>query len=105
VQAKINAVLLALQDSFALRPACADYLPDDPEVEAWARQHAALEEKRDHLIATRDQLPDPERDWKEAGSYEGPLGLLARLEYAEANLLRQLGKRDSVEGGVISGVR
>jgi hypothetical protein len=106
-QAKVAQVLEQLAESERTRPAVADYLPEDVEVVAWREIHEALEAKRGRLIAQRDKLPDPDLALIEANRYAGPFGMIATLEFAESNILRQLEGQGGViriEGGVY-GVR
>lgn len=101
-QAKVLAALDALDEHFRERPSVADYLVDDPDVVAWREAHEALERKRDGLILLRDKLPDPDRDLKEACSYEGAYGRIATLEYAEHNLLHALERLELPVPGEVS---
>lgn len=89
-QRKVTAALEQIRESEKARPACADYLPDDPEVVRWRKAHTALQRKLDQLITARDALPDPDKTATEANQYRGPYGIIAQLEYAEQNLLHAL---------------
>jgi hypothetical protein len=106
-QRRINSALEAIADSEHARPACADWLPDDPEVVAWKKNHAALKIKCDRLIQQRDKMEDANDITSEANKYEGFTGIIAQLTFAEANIVRMLEGRPGMvrfEGGV-SGVR
>lgn len=102
IQTKIIEAMNAISASFGLRPAVASYLPNDPELVAWRKQHTALERHRDKLIAARDAfiatMPDPTF----CISCEGPNGLLARLEHSGQSLLSIL--EDSLGEGLKGGL-
>jgi hypothetical protein len=100
---RIMTAMEQIADSEKERPACADYLPDDPEVVAWRKQHAALKVRADNLILERNRMPDPNDITSEANRYEGPAGLIVVLMYTEQNLMRMLEGRSGMvrlEGGV-----
>jgi hypothetical protein len=80
----------AVNESNRLRPPVALYLPSDPDVTRWQKQHIALELKRNQRKAEHDALPDPDVTVEPVAGFEGPAGVLAQLHYAEQNLLRRL---------------
>jgi DNA repair exonuclease SbcCD ATPase subunit len=100
---RIHTAMEQIAGSEKARPACADWLPDDPEVVAWTKQHAALKVKADRLILERNKMPDPNDITSEANRYEGPAGLIVVLMYTEQNLMRMLEGCSGIvrlEGGV-----
>jgi chromosome segregation ATPase len=86
-QLKVTRAHNAMNARWADRPACADYLPADPDVIRWRESYEALDRKFGDLVEARDALPDPER-------LRNPLlqlnATIQRLEYAEQNLLQSL---------------
>jgi chromosome segregation ATPase len=88
IQSKLDQIFAAIDDSWSQRPAVATYLPNDPDVVAWQQQYSALKAERDKLIAERNAiLPS---DVMAAVRYEGPTGIVARLQHLEASLLEQV---------------
>jgi chromosome segregation ATPase len=59
-QRQFAAVVQVIAASEQQRPRAAQFLPAgaDPDVDAWRRRHAALEEERERLIAKRATLPN-----------------------------------------------
>jgi chromosome segregation ATPase len=102
-QEKVSKAHAQLTDSFERCPRIAKFLPDDPEAVEWRTQHETLQRKYDKLIAERDALPDPERNVKEAGAFEGPFGIIGQLQFSEQNILRHL-EPGPPSGGGVSGV-
>ena len=90
IQRKIIETTNAISASFRLRPATANYLPNDLEVVVWRRQHSALERHRDKLIAARDAFIATMLDPTFCISCEGPNGFLARLEHSGHSLFSTL---------------
>jgi hypothetical protein len=97
---QIERVRDMIGQSWDQRPTVAAFLPDDPEVTRWRRQYAALEAERDKLIAEVNAAH--ETNVLEAARYEGATGIIATLEYSEANLLAAIDPqaRKWMEGGV-----
>jgi hypothetical protein len=101
MQGQIERVRDMIGQAWADRPTVADFLPDDPEVVAWRRQYESLERERDKLIARVNAAH--ETPALELVRYNDPaVGLIPRLEHAEANLLAALDPhaRKWTEGGV-----
>lgn len=98
-QAEVTAALEQVSAHYSVRPAVADYLPDDPLVAEWNAAHARLEARVKRLMEKRDAI-HPETNFMEAVQYEGPLGIIAQLENSEAGLLSVLRGRMTHEGGL-----
>ena len=94
IQAKVDDLSFLVGESNSRRPAVADLLPDDPEVVEWRRTHDALVTKRAEAIARREAAKAKAPAPGLAAAYEGELGIVARLEQAERNLIRKLNGED-----------
>ena len=90
VQSEIDFLVAQLTESVQAQPPAADFLPDDPEVEAWQADHDALVVRRDRLIAVRDRATSQIPSRIACARYEGNFGVLANLQRQEINLLRKL---------------
>jgi len=110
VRAAIARANQVISDHLAEKPPVADYLINDPEVVAWQLELRRLGKERDDLVADFTRLPDPQLhpDFDKAVACEGPDGLIATLELAERNVLRELDKGKSgknwAPNGGVSGV-
>jgi hypothetical protein len=102
-QSHVDGLVNLLTEHNQARPACADFLPDDPEVKAWQARYDDLVQRRNLAIARREQIRGELPPTLDAAKYEGNFGLIANLERSEANLVRKLkGERIGAtpDGGV-----
>jgi hypothetical protein len=89
-QAEVELASAYISENLQLRPAVAEFLPDDPEVRAWQQQHNELLAQRDRAIARHDAMQATIPNIAEAARYEGNFGVIAELERAQNNLVRKL---------------
>lgn len=102
-QSHVDGLVNRISEHMLLRPACAEFLPDDPEVKAWQIKYDDLIQRREQAIARRDVLQAEIPNKLECARYEGNFGVIAILERTENNLVRRL-KSEPIgkgwEGGV-----
>ena len=102
-QSHVDGLTNLISEHMLARPACAEFLPDDPEVRAWQKRYDDLQERRNLAIARREELRAEIPPALEAAKYEGNFGVIANLQRMESNLTRKLrGERIGAtpDGGV-----
>jgi hypothetical protein len=106
-QAAVARANNALSDHLTTKPAVYDYLPADPEVQAWEHKRHQLQQRRDELVVERNRLPDPDTN----GDTDECIRLghdIGQLKFAVNNLLAALERRSGkawVPASSIEGVR
>jgi hypothetical protein len=89
-QSHVEGLTNRISDHMQARPACAEFLPDDPEVVAWQIKYNDLIQRREQAIARRNVLQAEIPNKLAAARYEGNFGVIAILQRTENNLVRRL---------------
>jgi hypothetical protein len=80
------------------KPAVADYLPDDPEVQAWRKQSDAIVAEMTRLRGLRSDMPGVERMRAEAVQLQNTVNALQHQENGLLNTLNNSLGLASIEG-------